>query len=363
MPDKHWQIELSDYIRQGEPDRAEKSEAWQTAIGLQDVDGLKTSDYLLETAKKHIEGKIDIAAAQRRIESYYEQRGERLETEAGTKEADIVSARIAALLGEKTFQFSPAEWQSIHRRLFEGVFDHAGKIRTYNITKKEWILKGDTVTYASCDSIRETLDYDFKQEKQFSYEGLSTEDAVRHIAKFTAGIWQIHPFGEGNTRATAVFIIKYLKTFGFTVSNDVFADNSWYFRNALVRANYNDLQHGVHATTEYLERFFENLITGKHNDLKNRTMHVDYEETNVQSATPANSKCQCGSLNCTLEELAVLRVISVDPTMTQRAIAEKTGQSERTIKRRTTALQEKGFIRRVNGKRNGKWEVLVDVGP
>ena len=361
MPDKSWQIELSEYIRQGEPDRAEKSEAWQTAIGLQDVDGLKTSDYLLETAKEHIEGRIDITAAQRRIESYYEQRSDRRQTEADTKEADIVSARIAELLGEKTFQFSPAEWQSIHRRLFEGVFDHAGKIRTYNITKKEWVLKGDTVTYASCDSIRETLDYDFKQEKQFSYEGLSTEDAVRHIAKFTAGIWQIHPFGEGNTRATAVFIIKYLKTFGFTVSNDVFADNSWYFRNALVRANYNDLTNGVHATTKYLERFFEKLIMGKRNELENRTMHIDYADDGAQSAKSKVPKCHFGTLDCTLEELAVLKVISEDASATQKVISERTGQSERTIKRRTTALQEKGFIRRVNGKRSGKWEVLVEI--
>ena len=361
MPDKNWQLELSEYIRQGEPDRAEKSEAWQTAIGLQDVDGLKTSDYLLETAKEHIEGKIDIAAAQRRIESYYEQRSDRRQTEADTKDADIVSARIAELLGEKTFQFSPAEWQSIHRRLFEGVFDHAGKIRTYNITKKEWVLKGETVTYASCDSIRETLDYDFRQEKQFSYVGLSTGDAVRHIAKFTAGIWQIHPFGEGNTRATAVFIIKYLRTFGFTVSNDVFADNSWYFRNALVRANYNDLTSGVHATTKYLERFFENLIKGKHNELKNRAMHIDYTDDAAISATPEPPKCNYCTLDCTLEELAVLRIIAENPAITQKALAERIDKSERTIKTRTVSLQEKGFIRRVNGKRSGKWEVLVEI--
>lgn len=284
MQDQRWQIELGEYIRQGEPNQAEKSEAWQTAIGLQDVDGLKTSDYLLETAKEHIEGRIDIAAAQRRIAHYYEQHSVRLESEPDTKEADIVSARIAALLGEKAFRFSPVEWQSIHRRLFEGVFDHAGKIRTYNITKQEWVLNGDTVTYAPYDGIRETMDYDFNQEKQFSYEGLSAEDAVRHIAGLTAGIWQIHPFGEGNTRSTAVLIIKYLKTLGFAVGNDVYADNAWYFRNALVRANYNDLKHGVHATTEYSERFFENLLLNKHNDLNNRTMHVDFVQSDVQSA-------------------------------------------------------------------------------
>ena len=134
----------------------DKSIAWKTAIGLQDVDGLKTSDYLIETAKDHIEGKISISDADRRIQSYYEERKDRTEPDEDTKEADIVSVRITKLLGEKTFQFSPAELQSIHRKLFSGVFDHAGKIRDYNITKKEWVLKGDTVLYASYDSIRDS---------------------------------------------------------------------------------------------------------------------------------------------------------------------------------------------------------------
>ena len=207
MPDKNWQFELEEYIKQGEPDKAEKSEAWQTAIGLQAVDGLNISEYLLDTAKDHIEGKITIDEAQKRIHSYYEQRTTRTETENKTKEADIVSARITKLLGEKAFQFSPAEWLTIHRRLFEGVFDHAGQIRQYNITKKERVLNGDTVIYADWNSIKETLDYDFVTEKQFSYEGLSVEAAVKHLAKFASDIWQIHPFGEGNTRATAVFMI------------------------------------------------------------------------------------------------------------------------------------------------------------
>ena len=263
MPDKNWQFELEEYIKQGEPDRAEKSEAWQTAIGLQAVDGLNTSEYLLDTAKDHIEGKITIDEAQKRIHSYYEQRTTRTETENETKEADIVSARITKLLGEKAFQFSPAEWLTIHRRLFEGVFDHAGQIRQYNITKKEWVLNGDTVIYADWNSIKETLDYDFATEKQFPYEGLSVEAAVKHLAKFASDIWQIHPFSEGNTRATAVFMIKYMKTFGFRVNNDAFRENSWYFRNALVRANYNNLQKGVHSTTKFLELFFSNIIFAK----------------------------------------------------------------------------------------------------
>ena len=360
MPDQDkWQKELSEYIRQGEPERSEKSAAWQTAIGLQAVDGLKTSEYLLETAKAHIEGEIDIAGAQQRIQSYYREQKHRQAVEAGTMEADIVSARITALLGEKTFQFSPAELQSIHKRLFSGVFDHAGKLRTYNITKSEWVLGGDTVVYASWESIRETLDYDFAQEKQFSYDALSVPESIRHLAKFASGIWQIHPFCEGNTRATAVFVVKYLKSFGFAVNNDVFASNSWYFRNALVRANYNNLQKGIHATSVFLEQFFENLLLGAQHELKNRYLHVDYE-AEAQSASKELSKCQNGTLDCTLEELAVLKAVKADPSITQKELATVVGKSERTIKRRMTELQEKGYLRRANGKRNGHWEVLIE---
>jgi len=360
MPDKNWQFELEEYIKQGEPDKAEKSEAWQTAIGLQAVDGLNTSDYLLDTAKEHIEGKITIDEAQKRIHSYYEQRSVRTETENETKEADIVSARIAKLLGEKAFQFSPAEWLSIHRRLFEGVFSHAGQIRQYNITKKEWVLNGDTVTYADWNSIKETLDYDFSTEKQFSYEGLSVDAAVNHLAKFASDIWQIHPFSEGNTRATAVFVIKYMKTFGFRVNNDAFRENSWYFRNALVRANYNDLQKGIHSTTKFLEMFFSNLLLGTNYELKNRYMHVDFMDENTsQSAKNESPKCQLGTLKCTLEEVALLELIAKNPSAKQQELADASGKSLRTIKRIMKSLQDKNYIRRESGKRYGKWEVLV----
>ena len=359
---KYWELELNEYIREGEPEKIDKSNAWKTAIGLQDVDGLKTSDYLIETAKEHIEGKISITEADKRIHSYYEERKDRNEIEEDSKEADIVSVRIAKLLGEKTFQFSPVEWQNIHRRLFEGLFSHAGKIRNYNITKKEWILKGDTVMYASFDSIRATLDYDFSQEKNFSYEGLTIDEAVRHIAKFTSGIWQIHPFGEGNTRSTAVFIIKYLKTFGFAVSNETFAENSWYFRNALVRANYNDLQNGVYATTEFLELFFENLLMNAGHELKNRYMYIDFEnESATQSANKNVSKCQNDTLELSLEELAIINILNNNPAITQKQISELTGKSERTIKRRTVEMQEKGLITRENGRQKGKWKVLVKI--
>ena len=360
MPNMDWQFELEEYIKQGEPGRAEKSGAWQVAIGLQAVDGLKTSEYLLDTAKDHIEGKITIDEAQKRIHSYYEQRNSRNESENSTKEADIVSARIAQLLGEKAFQFSPAEWITIHRRLFEGVFDHAGQIRKYNISKKEWILNGETVTYADFNSIKDTLDYDFAAERQFSYEGLSIEASVKHLAKFVSNIWQIHPFGEGNTRATAVFMIKYLKTFGFRVNNDAFRENSWYFRNALVRANYNDLQKGIHSTTKFLELFFANLLFGTKHELQNRYMHIDFaDEPDSQSIKSKVPKYQFDTLECSLEEIAVLELIAKNPTIRQQELVEATGRSIATVKRIMKSLQDKNYIRRESGKRYGKWEVLV----
>ncbi len=362
MPDlRNWQFELEEYIRQGEPDQVERSAAWKTAIGLQDVDGLKVSDYLLDTAKEHIEGSISIGEAQKRIETYYEERTERFNMEDESREADTVSTRIAELLGEKTFQFSPAEWLLIHRRIFAGVFAHAGQIRPYNISKKEWILKGETVTYASCGSIKDTMDYDFQTEKSFSYQGLSMSEVVEHLAKFTADIWQIHPFCEGNTRATAVFMIKYMRALGFEVSNELFAEKSWYFRNALVRANYNDLKNGIHATTKYLEMFFSNLLMRTKYELKNRQMHVDYVADQVQekaqSANFMDSKCHFDTLNCTLDERELLELIVREPSITQMVIAERTGKSLRTVKRIMAEMQEKGIVRRVNGKRNGWWEV------
>lgn len=350
--ERNWQFELTEYIKQGEPDRAERSEAWKAAIGLQDVDGLKTSEYLLDTAKEHIEGKIDIATVQKRVNNYYEQQNVRQAVEDGAEEADKVAARIAEMLNENTFQFSPAEYRAIHRRIFADVFKHAGEIRTYNITKKEWILKGDTVLYASFDSINDTLDYDFGIEKEFSYEGLSAAEAVKHITKFAAGIWQIHPFCEGNTRATAVFIIKYLKSFGFDVNNDLFSENSWYFRNALVRANYNNVKNGITATTKYLELFFENLLLDKNNELKNRYLHIDFQ-SDIQSDNLVEQ-------NVTLDELALLKIIAKNPSVTQIQLSEKMGVTDRTIKRKMKLLQEKGFIQRANGKRNGYWEILIN---
>ena len=276
---------FKEYIRQSEPSKRDKGYAWHTAIGLQAVDGLKPSKYLIDTAIKNIEGDISIDEAQELLNTYYEE-NPKADTDDRTEEADKVAVRIAKILSEKAFSFTPNEYISIHKKLFAGIYGHAGKLRDYNITKKEWVLNGATVLYGSASELRATLDYDFAEEKKFSYKNLSMEDIIHHLAIFVSRLWQIHVFGEGNTRTTAVFFIKYLRTLGFDVTNDIFAENAWYFRNALVRANYNDLKNGVHETTEYLELFLRNLLLDEKNELHNRSMHISgrFKETDFESA-------------------------------------------------------------------------------
>ena len=265
---------FKEYLRESEPDKAHKGYAWSTAIGLQAVDGLKPSKYLIDTAIQNIEGKITMKEAQNLIDSYYEERPVHLSDDERTEEADKVSLRIAEILSETAFSFSPNEYIAIHRKLFQGIYNHAGKIRDYNITKKEWVLDGATVMYGSASELRATLEYDFSQEKDFSYKGLSMDEIIHHLAVFISRLWQIHIFGEGNTRTTAVFFIKYLRTLGFAATNDIFAENAWYFRNALVRANYTNLQKGIYETTEYLELFLRNLLLNEQNELQNRNLHI-----------------------------------------------------------------------------------------
>lgn len=265
---------FKEYIKQTEPDKRYKGYIWSTAIGLQAVDGLKPSEQLLKTAVDNIEGGISMKDAEKRIESYYAANPKR-STDDRTEEADIVSVRIAAILSEKSFSFSPSEYIGIHRKLFSGIYKHAGKIRDYNITKKEWVLDGETILYGNAAELRETIEYDFAMERKFSYKGLSTDEIIHHLAYFISRLWQIHIFGEGNTRTTAVFFIKYLSSLGYDATNDIFAENAWYFRNALVRANYTNLKKNIHETTVYLEAFIRNLLLDENNELKNRYLHID----------------------------------------------------------------------------------------
>lgn len=271
-------LDFEAYERAKEPHTKQRAADWKAAIGLQDVDGLKVSDYLRQTASKHIEGDITIDEVRDMIRDYYVTKDSHDKQDEDTEEADKVSANIAKLLNEKSFSFTAGEFLSIHRHLFEGVFKHAGEIRPFDITKKEWVLRGDTVLYGRADDILAALEYDIQQEREFEYKGLPADEMIDHICHFVSLLWQNHPFREGNTRTTAVFVIKYLRSCGFNVNNDLFANNSWYFRNALVRANYRNIARGIDPDMSFLKLFFRNLLLGENNELKNRYMLVNPPE-------------------------------------------------------------------------------------
>ena len=271
-------INFDEYIRQGEPAQRERAEAWRVAIGLQAVDGLKTSEYLQQTARKNIEGEITIDEARELVKQYYVSKTTHDEDDADKEEADRVSGNIAKLLQTDAFTYSVAGLTAIHRAIFEGVFKHAGRFRDYDISKKEWVLQWDSVLYGRWQDLKMTIEYDLEQERQFDYTGLDKGQMIEHLARFVAGLWQIHPFGEGNTRTTAVFAIKYLRYLGFSVNNDLFERHSWYFRNALVRANYRNVVKGVEREPVFLIRFFRNLLLGEDNTLKNRYMMINPPE-------------------------------------------------------------------------------------
>jgi fido (protein-threonine AMPylation protein)/biotin operon repressor len=241
----------------------------------------------------------------------------------------------------------------IHRRLFSGVFFSvkAGKFRDYNISKREWVLDGESVLYANADMIRQTLDYDFGQEKSFDYSKLTTDEVVKHIARFIANIWQIHPFGEGNTRTTAVFAIKYLNSLGFEVNNEAFEKNSWYFRNALVRANYTNMNKGIYMNSEYLEKFFRNLLLGENNELRNRLCHIKGENL------PVNGKNLPVNLPVNKTQQQMLSLLIENPNYTYSDLAEKIGKTRETIRTNLRKLEDMGLIKRIGADKNGHWIV------
>lgn len=288
-------IDFEQYIKQNEPDKKERAYAWQTAIGLQAVDGLKTSDYLKDTACKHIEGDITIDEARELIKSYYLAKSNCEPEDDETREADTVAANITKILSVRTLDFSTNGYVSLHRRIFAGIFKFAGRIRDYDITKKEWVLDGDSVNYLNWEDLRRAIDYDIEQERNFNYSGLSSDEIIKHITRFVSNLWQIHAFGEGNTRTTAVFTIQYLRSIGFDVNNNLFANHSWYFRNALVRANYKNVRKGIDYTPIYLERFFRNLLLGDGWELRNRYLHINAseewnEQPNIASASTGQAQ-------------------------------------------------------------------------
>lgn len=258
-------------------DSQKQREYWDAAIGLQDVDGLKPSQYLYELSDQNINGEISIQTVKEKLNEYYKDASDQERME--TMECDIVSARIVELLPVGTASLVPTTLKSIHRYLFDGIYDFAGQFRQYNITKDEPVLYGDTVKYANYFEIQDILEYDFNMEKQQKYSQMSREQIVKGLCGFSSSIWQVHPFAEGNTRTTAVFMELYLNNIGFDVNNDMFKECSRYYRNGLVRSNYADYVKGIDADFSFLERFYWNLLFEGKYELSNEDMVVVMRES------------------------------------------------------------------------------------
>ena len=363
---------FDEYLRQGEPLQKERAENWKTAIGLQAVDGLQPSAYLIDVAKRNIEGEISLDETRKLIDSYYQSKTVRTPKDEDEEEADKVSANIAKILASKTFAFNTNGYVSLHRRIFEGVFKHAGEIRQYDISKKEWVLEGDSVNYLNWEDLRRALDWDIEHEKNFQYKGLSDDEKIEHIAKFISGIWQIHAFREGNTRTTAIFTIQYLRSLGYEVNNEMFAKHSWYFRNALVRANYRNIQKGIDYSPIYLVRFFRNLLLGESWVLKNRYLHINpTDEWKVQPrlATPqvphtphqkvdrkgGQKTEKVGRKGGQKTKDSILSLIASDPFVTTNEMSKRLEINRSAISKHIKKLKEDHIIERIGPDKGGKW--------
>lgn len=363
---------FDEYLRQGEPSQKESAENWKTAIGLQAVDGLQPSAYLIDVAKRNIEGEISLDETRKLIDSYYQSKTVRTPKDEEEEEADKVSANIAKILASKTFAFNTNGYVSLHRRIFEGVFKHAGEIRQYDISKKEWVLEGDSVNYLNWEDLRRALDWDIEQEKNFQYKGLSDDEKIEHIAKFISGIWQIHAFREGNTRTTAIFTIQYLRSLGYEVNNEMFAKHSWYFRNALVRANYRNINKDIEYSPIYLVRFFRNLLLGESWVLKNRYLHIDpTDEWKVQPrlATPqvphtphqkvdrkgGQKTEKVGRKGGQKTKESILSLIASDPFVTTNEMSKRLKINRSAISKHIKKLKEDHIIERIGPDKGGKW--------
>ena len=362
--------ELGGYLRAQEPGMRERADAWATAIGLQKVDGLTPSDFLFETAKLHIEGKITQNQARRRIGNYYAAKDEAQGRDPDKEEPDKVSERMVAVINDGAFEFTPEYLISIHSKLFKGVIANAGKLRRYNIRKNEWVLKEDSVTYGSADTLKASLVRDFIDEREYDYGAKTTKQMIPHFARFVAQIWQVHPFSEGNTRTVAVFAVKYLKSLGYAVANNMFKDNSWYFRNALVRANYADHAKDVKRDWSFLEAFFRNLLLGEANELKSRYLLIgltDEEKRKIKRLTKA-AAIRSGQKKVVRKKTAnksgqktvdrILELLHVHPVLTQQGLVRELGINRSAIQRHLSNLKNAGKIRRVGPDKGGHWEVL-----
>lgn len=359
-------FDFDQYYEAVEPGRRERAYAWATAIGLQDVDGLKPSEYLIETAKRHIEGEITQEDARRLVDAYYEIKGDH-DIPRDSEEADKVAARMIAIINMPAFTFSPTYYLALHAKIFEDVFPHAGKIRDVELVKREWVLNGDSVQYGAATLIESELEKAFDREAQFKYRGLSDDAFAEHFAEFIAKIWQVHPFREGNTRTTALFAIKYLQAKGFEATNDLFKDKSFYFRNALVRANYEDFRNKVEKTILPLAEFFKVLLFDAEIELRNRYLRIGQEYGTPSAKAIGGMHKKDVTINDTInvtindtikltaQEDKVIVYLLRNPKITAEQLGQILGITIRQTRRIIATLKVKAGLKRRGSNKTGEW--------
>lgn len=266
MSEKELDSSNVNYEEIATPKNYVKQLQWDMAIGLQEVDNLKPSKYLEELLKDNITGELSIYEVENELKNYYVNK-ENKQINQNELECDFVSTRIVQLLEQDNFELSVDYLKYIHKFLFQDVYEFAGEFRKIDFSKHEKILNNDSVAYGDSKSLKESLAYDIEIEKNKNYKDMSIVDVINNITDFSSRIWQVHPFREGNTRTTALFIEKYLISLGYDVDNTLFKDKSVYFRNALVRSNYFNTYLGIKTNQSYLIKFYENLLLGKNNEI------------------------------------------------------------------------------------------------
>ncbi len=275
MSEKEFDSSINQYEEEYKSINYVKQLQWDMAIGLQKVDNLKPSKYLERLLEKNVEGNLTIEEVEKELRKYYIEKGNNNKINHSELECDFVSARIVELLDEDNFELSVDYLKYIHKFLFQDVYEFAGEFRKIDFSKHEKILNNDSVAYGDCNALTESLEYDISLEKEKNYKEMNIVEVINNITKFSSNIWQVHPFREGNTRTTALFIEKYLVSLGYNVDNALFKDKSVYFRNALVRSNYFNNYLNIKEENSYLIKFYENLLLGKNNNLHSQDLIVE----------------------------------------------------------------------------------------
>lgn len=274
MSEKELDSSNIDYIEEIKLEGYVKQLEWDMAIGLQEVDNLKPSKYLEKLLEENVSGNLTIKQVEEELREYYIEKDKKQELNHNELECDFVATRIVELLQIDNFELSVDYLKYIHKYLFQDVYDFAGEFRNIDFSKHEKILNNDSVAYGDCKTLKESLEYDISLEKEKNYKDMSVVEVINNITKFSSSIWQVHPFREGNTRTTALFIEKYLINLGYEVDNTLFKDKSVYFRNALVRSNYFNNYLNIKEESSYLVKFYENLLLGKNNNLHSQDLIV-----------------------------------------------------------------------------------------